>query len=194
MTEMAFISRLSVPSRIGPYAVHERVYGIFPNRPVYRRNLDQVLVISKDPPPSNVDSKPYSPQIVEGETLRFVMFSDVSKSRFTRGSRGERFDPIAEAKLADADRTYQEIAEALAPDWLQRKGKNHGFDPVDISKMDYKQTRFVRPRDGQSLRFTVIDFEGVLVVTDKEKFTDCLISGIGRGKAFGLGALLVRRI
>jgi CRISPR system Cascade subunit CasE len=38
-----------------------------------------------------------------------------------------------------------------------------------------------------------MDFRGILTVTDTEKFTDTLMQGLGKAKAFGCGLMLIRR-
>ena len=37
-------------------------------------------------------------------------------------------------------------------------------------------------------------YEGVLTVTDVDKFKELLCNGIGRGKAYGMGLLTVMRL
>jgi CRISPR system Cascade subunit CasE len=43
------------------------------------------------------------------------------------------------------------------------------------------------------IRYSTIDFQGVLNVTDSEKFQAVLFKGIGKAKAFGCGLMLVKR-
>jgi CRISPR system Cascade subunit CasE len=44
-----------------------------------------------------------------------------------------------------------------------------------------------------ALRLSVIEFDGVLTVHRPDGFLAKLASGFGRGKAFGLGLMLLRR-
>lgn len=39
-----------------------------------------------------------------------------------------------------------------------------------------------------------VTYEGILKVTDAEKFQKILIEGIGRGKAFGMGMLTIAKV
>ncbi len=44
------------------------------------------------------------------------------------------------------------------------------------------------------IRFSTLDFEGILTVENTNEFTRMLFAGIGPAKAFGCGLMLVRRI
>ena len=47
-------------------------------------------------------------------------------------------------------------------------------------------------RDGRrSMPLVAVDFEGWLTVTDAEKFHQSIVTGLGHGKAWGLGLLQV---
>jgi CRISPR system Cascade subunit CasE len=43
-------------------------------------------------------------------------------------------------------------------------------------------------------KMSLLDITGVLTVTDASKFHETLLHGIGHGKAFGCGLLMVRRV
>jgi len=74
-------------------------------------------------------------------------------------------------------------------EWLGRKGQRGGFS-VD-SVLPHAQ-RFVRSKkNGRTLTFYSVLFDGALTVENPEAFRETLLSGIGRGKAFGLGLLSV---
>jgi CRISPR system Cascade subunit CasE len=74
-------------------------------------------------------------------------------------------------------------------EWLQRKGEQHGFT------CDMEAVRTVpRPREyfnrhGSMGLHSVMEFSGVLHVTNHERFREAFTNGIGSGKAFGFGML-----
>lgn len=89
--------------------------------------------------------------------------------------------------------------------WIGRKGGQHGFSLPPISALDLSkspQERFdVRISHEQMLRgnqhsgnpvriFSVL-YDGILSVTDPDKFRNALQTGIGHGKVMGLGLLSV---
>ena len=87
--------------------------------------------------------------------------------------------------------------------WVERKGKRHGFSllelaPFDLSESPQKRV-YVRISQEQMLRgnqhsgnaiqiFSVL-YDGILTVTEPDSFRDTLQTGIGHGKAMGLGLL-----
>lgn len=75
-------------------------------------------------------------------------------------------------------------------DWLSRKGGQHGFSLVSAHLSQEGMIRGNRNNGGVIRVFTVL-FDGILEVKDPEKFKKALGSGIGHGKALGLGLLSV---
>lgn len=194
MTPDHFISRYPLPERLGDYAAHRRVYEVIPERPLYRRMGPFAFVVSDSPPTGSAECKPYTPAIRDGERLRFLLRADISKTRFERGKRGRRFDPVLAERNAASSRPYPDIARDVGNAWLERKGADNGFSVIELLRADYSPLAFVRPSDRRSIRLPVIDFEGTLKVTDQRAFTKALVTGIGRGKGFGCGLMLVRRM
>lgn len=74
--------------------------------------------------------------------------------------------------------------------WLTRKGNLHGFSlqPFRIS-----QERMLRGRKhgGTEIRIYSVLFDGILTMTDAATFRKALETGIGHGKALGLGLLSI---
>jgi len=74
--------------------------------------------------------------------------------------------------------------------WIARKGLLHGFKPDTIHS---SQERMLsgRQHNGNPVRVFSALFDGMLVVENPERFVSAIRSGIGHGKAFGLGLLSV---
>jgi len=62
-------------------------------------------------------------------------------------------------------------------------------DPHSLSIEAYQQRRGKQ----DALRFSTVDFSGVLAVLAPDTFANALFDGIGHTKAFGCGLLLLRR-
>jgi CRISPR system Cascade subunit CasE len=143
--------------------------------------------------------------ILEGSTFRFSLranptYSPPKKHRATPSEK--RRDLIIHLrkhipKNADGVReeSHAETEHRACKEWLKRR-QNLGFELVapdeSLLVRQYDQIRF-RHKEHITM-LSRVDMEGVLRVTDVQKFQDNLTKGIGHGKAFGCGLLLIRRV
>jgi CRISPR system Cascade subunit CasE len=89
--------------------------------------------------------------------------------------------------------------------WIERKGHLHGFSLPKIPSFDLSESAQDRPdvrisqehmlrcnqHSGNAIRIFSVLYDGILTVTEPDKFRDALQTGIGHGKAMGLGLLSV---
>ena len=94
--------------------------------------------------------------------------------------------------------------------WLARKGEQHGFALPESATPDYfdfmqspqacaypdvrvshESLLTGRQHSGNTIRVYSVLFEGRLTVSDTDLFKSALVSGIGHGKALGLGLLSI---
>jgi CRISPR system Cascade subunit CasE len=89
--------------------------------------------------------------------------------------------------------------------WLKRKGEQHGFSLPKLASFDFTESAYEhvdvriyqsqmlrgKQHHGNGIRIYSVLYDGVLTVTDPEKFRDTLQTGIGHGKVMGLGLLSV---
>lgn len=92
--------------------------------------------------------------------------------------------------------------------WIERKGRDqHGFqlpclesvglteDPIDRVDVRVSQEQMLhgrrRSEGGKDIRVFSVLYDGILAVSDTGKFLSALRSGVGHGKAMGLGLLSV---
>ena len=66
------------------------------------------------------------------------------------------------------------------------------FNECDVAVAGYEPLA-IRDAGANALRLSVIEFDGLLTVREPDAFLVKLARGFGRGKAFGLGLMLVRR-
>lgn len=81
--------------------------------------------------------------------------------------------------------------------WLKAGEKENGFSVNEkiVRAEGYYQHRLFKGKGTKPIIFSSLDFDGLLTVTDRDKFVEkCLYHGIGPAKAFGCGLMLVRRI
>jgi CRISPR system Cascade subunit CasE len=78
--------------------------------------------------------------------------------------------------------------------WLEPRASSHGFEisPARVGVEGYQPRAVGKNKKGGRIRISTVDFTGVLMVTDGDRFLTTLVEGVGPAKAFGCGLLLVR--
>ncbi|MFF3432201.1 type I-E CRISPR-associated protein Cas6/Cse3/CasE [Streptomyces sp. NPDC002602] len=120
------------------------------------------------------DLNPLLDWAAEGRVVRYRVDAHPSMSQSLPGQRGKRVPLRGE--------------EALQ--WWERQAGKAGLDnqlALDIPQPD------VRARRGSAkpVRYSVIRFEGVARVIDPIALRETITTGIGRGRAYGLGLLSI---
>ena len=77
--------------------------------------------------------------------------------------------------------------------WLDRKAEDSGFRVLSLLVIPEGMVTPEKHSAEASHRMSVysVRFDGLLMVTDSERFRDALAAGIGPAKAFGFGLLSV---
>lgn len=78
--------------------------------------------------------------------------------------------------------------------WLLQQSIKHGFrlDPDAFSVTGSQWYHFRKGKEkGRKVSFLGVSYEGILTVTDENKFCELLCQGIGRGKAYGMGLMTI---
>jgi CRISPR system Cascade subunit CasE len=187
-----------------PYAVHQRAWECFPDRPEAARDfltrVDpqsehlRILVLSPEIPVRPdwcPDGCAWQSKVIDEET--FFSRERYRFSLLANPTRKVRSNKMGE-RLKNSRRVPVTSREDLVA-WLQRKADQHGFsiDPARLRTVARPRQSFVRPPKSdaprQSGTLHAVDFQGVLTVTDREKLRAAFASGIGPAKAFGFGML-----
>lgn len=158
--------------------------------------------------------KPYNPQIEAGTTLHFDLRANPVVTH-AREDKRKRDDVVMHAKKqimqahgvghwgdvpAGAATPLYELAKEHGLQWLQAVGQRQGFSllPERVEVGSYLRHRLHpgRSQSGKlgSIALSTLDFSGELTVTDSALFREALLKGVGHGKGFGCGLLLVRRV
>ena len=211
---VAALSAVLVPTD-GPARVaasHHLVWALFAGNRERRRDFlwreeapGRFLVLSAEPPGDGgglceVESREFAPQLASGDRLGFLLRANPVVSRGEPGSsRGKRHDVVMDAlrhhpQHERAALRLPLVAEAGAA-WLRRQGERHGFALEDTPACDgYETVRLPRKGGEKALRFSQVDFSGVLRVTDPALFLTAITQGFGHARAFGCGLMLIRRV
>jgi CRISPR system Cascade subunit CasE len=161
-----------------------------------------------------VRTREYRPRLETGDRLRFVLRANPVVSVRSTDKKTRRHDVVMyEKKRLIAERGLQKWADLPREErpllydlvrrtcgaWLEKRALNNGFvfrsEEESFSVDAYQPLKLystsVKKRD-EDIKFSRVDFSGVLTVTDPESFQKALMKGIGPAKAFGCGLLLVR--
>ncbi len=196
------------------YRFHQLLWNIFPNDPEAQRDFlfrrDETkgwplfYVLSARQPVNDqgildIETKPFNPQLRVGDRLTFSLRANPVRTRKTDDSnpKKRRRDDVVwclkkfyeeEGKVRPSQ---AELAQQAGEAWITRQGERHGFNVHSVRVDSYLQHRMSGTK--RNIRFSTLDFNGVLTVTKTDDFHRALVQGIGPAKAFGCGLMLVRR-
>lgn len=192
------------------YRDHALIWQLFPGDGVPRDFLFRsergaagaavYYVISQRPPQSvpglfAVQSKPYTPQLTEGEWLQFDLRANPTVSRGASGKKSQRHDVLMDAKhqaRSDADAGAE--IEAAALQWLLKRAPDWGLNVREDSLLTSGYVQHRLRHKGQRIEFSSLDYQGVAQVRDPQLLAAALMNGVGRARGFGCGLLLVKRM
>ncbi|MGP9797202.1 type I-E CRISPR-associated protein Cas6/Cse3/CasE [Halomonas sp. 86] len=206
----------------GAYTAHQLLWRLFPGVPkgerpfIFRQEMEEdangksaglprFYVYSTQAPETmdgfEVQCKAFSPQLVAGERLAFRLRANPTIAKpVGEGRRSRRADVLMDARypFPKGERTSQACVEAMdaaARQWLKSRAESFGFTlPVKPEVGAYRQHALSKKEGGQPIRYSSVDYEGLLEVVDPERLGHALQQGIGRARAFGCGMLLLRRV
>ena len=171
-----------------PYAWHKVIWKTFPNREDKIRNflfrMDAVnaefrlYVLSEYEPEApdwgRWESKPVATGFLKHGAYRFQLKANPT---MRRSSDRRRLGIYDETRLRE---------------WMTRKAEQHGFviDDENLVLDGPQDTSFIKKNIRGKM--VSVDFSGTLRVGDLDKFRAAFGSGIGSGKAFGFGLLMLQ--
>lgn len=186
------------------YEMHRTIMQAFPyeqdggpGRVLFRVDADQfavpmILVQSeKKPDWSFLSTKDYLAKLEDNPAVK------ICDPRFRKGQRLHfllRANPTIRKKF-EVEGSGKRIGlykEAEQAEWLQKKAKAGGFDPIAFSIIS--RGKQISRRDGKQNVHLSVDFTGILEVIDPELFLETIKTGIGSGKGYGFGLLSVATV
>jgi len=170
------------------YAWHCAIWKAFPDRPDDARDFlfrvdsleggFRILLLSEEKPRPDASfvwqTKEVGPSFLDHAEYRFQLKANPTLRR----SADKR-------RLAITD-------EVKLRDWLMRKAEASGFtvDPDTLTVGAPLDETF--RKEGRFGKHVAVDFQGVLRVTDPERFKSAFTDGIGSAKGFGYGLLMLQ--
>ncbi|MGW7719193.1 type I-E CRISPR-associated protein Cas5/CasD [Streptomyces chartreusis] len=138
--------------------------------------------------PETRDLTPLLAALTAGRRVRYRITANPS-TRYTIKKDADPFFPIAKPRHKDVPLDGD---DALA--WWQRKATRAGLDlhsaaltPMARSQHPITRERTDRPPD--VFRYALTRFDGEATITDPDHLRHAVLTGIGRGKAYGAGLL-----
>ena len=203
------------------YSNHQLLWRLFTDQPqrnfLFRQEIEQeqlsgassrglplFYVLSTEPPNDvpgllETQTKPFEPKLNRGDALAFKLRANPTVARKREGHRNSaRHDVLMDAKVQcrrDNIITPDEQANPMnsaAIAWLDERAEQAGFQLVSAPQVTGYRQHSVARRD-REIRFSSVDYDGLLTVLDPEVFKQTLGCGLGHSRAFGCGLLMIRR-
>ena len=198
------------------YQAHRLVWGLFADRPDRRRDFlyrhetvngrPTFYTVSEREPRDDtglwdICSKPYTPKLVVGQQLAFILRVNPIRSKRDKQGRQHRHDVIMDGKThlkqqngTTKNSCIQEILQREGLAWLGSRAEKYGFSfaQKNLRVEGYQQHSFYGKEGKISL--STLDFNGILSVADMEMFIAALYHGVGPAKGFGCGLMMVRKL
>lgn len=200
-------------ARADTYGIHEVVWDLFADQADRRRDFlfrlehnngrPSLYVLSERQPVANgtalhIQSRDWSPNLREGDTLRFRLRVNPVRSCRDDNDRQHRYDVVMHRRFREkGDGTVvtplYTIVQEEGEKWLRERGARSGFETLAVLVDNYAQHRFSKRNDGSAVTIGTVDMEGILRVLDADTFLRTIHTGIGPAKGFGCGLMLLRR-
>lgn len=199
-----------------PFLWREGGKGVFYTLSTEPPTQDHAL-LEVDPP------KIFAPALSVGDRLRFSLRANPTIARPLDSYRTQRRDSKAKPSRRTAHHdvvmyalhalphaaraeSRRAVIESAGRQWLERQAARCGFQlapvvddhdadfmPSSLRIDGYRVLQPPRSRKSAPMRIAVLDFEGVLIVSDPNRFLSAVAAGFGRAKAYGCGLMLIAR-
>ena len=198
----------------GFYAVHQLLWRLFEgneNRQFLFRQeeMDGGIVfycLSKDMPQNKTENKLhlqtklFCPKLNKGQKLYFNLRANPTVYITNADGRGQRHDVLMHAKYKAKEHSTNsaEIAmnmEQAAIAWLSdgKRLQRWGISLINTPVVSaYRQQSSLKKKSKQQIRFSSVDYEGILEINDPEVFLEQYFQGFGAAKSFGCGLMLLK--
>ncbi len=148
------------------------------------------------------ESTAFSPVLATGDRLIFALRANPVVSRkapdAAGAKRGKRHDMVMDRlrNVPPGERgpARQHIIREAGRDWLVAQGARHGFTVESVKSDSYHQHILPRKNGQRPGKISTLDLEGIIRITDPQRFLTQLPTGFGPAKAFGCGLMLIRRV
>jgi CRISPR system Cascade subunit CasE len=165
----------------------------------------EFLILSERTPDNShnlfdLESKVYDPELVAGDRLAFQLRANaVIRKRAPGQTHSAKHDVVMNALSALEHESRASERPAIISNagaaWVKRQVEAAGasLEPSEVLVDGYDQHEVSRGEKTSPLRFSSLEFAGILTVTDPVKLRQAIEKGFGASKAYGCGLMLIRR-
>ena len=199
---------------------HKFIWDLFPHDKeatrdfLYRRfdteGFQQFFVLSERRPLERLDAweieiKPYEPKIEIGRRLHFSLRANPVVTKMPEGTTSKKrkredvfMDALARNReLPETERaSRQDVLNESASSWLVGRAEPNGFSVSRDSVLveGYQRFEIHKRKDSNKIQMGVVDYSGILTVTNTGLFYKTLNQGLGKSRAFGCGLLMIKKV
>ena len=198
------------------YQIHSLVWDLFGDDPEQKRDflfrtqengsLPEFLVVSEREPVNqhavwDIVTKEYLPRLMKGQRLSFILRANPVVKRKDESGKQSKHDVVMDYKIRlrneeNVSASLVEIVQNAGFVWLSTRAEEYGFlvKEGEIIADGYRQHSFRKRKGSNVIQFSTLEFSGLLEVLDADMFLKTLYNGIGSGKGFGCGMMLVKPV
>jgi CRISPR system Cascade subunit CasE len=203
-------------SKNGAYASHQLLWNLFTEdekrKFLYReeqvtgswRPLFYVLSQSKpdlNVPLFDIQTKLFAPKLSKGQRLAFKLRANPTVCLTEESGKSKRHDVLMHAKyqakkFGKAAPEMSVLMDQAALNWIsdEKRLSAWGVTLDALPDIERYTQHSSQKKDGHTIRFSSVDFQGMLTVADPQMFCNQYALGFGRAKAMGCGLMLIRPI
>jgi CRISPR system Cascade subunit CasE len=200
----------------GVYASHQLLWQLFPEDNqrsfIYRQQegvngRPEFFVLSRSKPVANdtifsVQTKPFMPKLNTGDRLAFKLRVNPTVCITDDKGKSRRHDVLMHTKkhanndLKNDSASLKIAMEQSALQWLSdnKRLAQWGIAFDVLPNIESYTQHDSKKRIGHNVRFSSVDFQGILTVTDPTLFLNQYVRGFGRAKSMGCGLMMIRNI
>jgi CRISPR system Cascade subunit CasE len=199
------------------YDEHKFIWNLFEEENInkrdflYRRDLKKgspVFYTVSERKPSEkfsyvtIQTKPYIPKISTAETYSFSLRVNPVVSRKSESNRNSKHHGVwMDAKKQTVEKGIpidkrKDFIEQAVKDWLIERGLKNGFETSHdkVAITGHYNWKIFKGKGKKPIVLGIVEYDGILHVTDSSLFRNLLFMGIGKSRSFGAGLMLIRRI
>jgi CRISPR system Cascade subunit CasE len=200
----------------GVYASHQLLWKLFPEEHersfIYRQEegsngRPEFYVLSQRKPIAldtlfSVHTKTFTPKLNAGDRLAFKLRVNPTVCIKDDKGKSRRHDVLMHVKkhanndLKNDNTALKMAMEQAVMQWVtdSKRLAQWGMSFDALPNIETYTQHDSKKRSGHNIRFSSVDFQGILTITDPIAFLNQYESGFGRAKSMGCGLMMIRNL